>query len=122
LFTYFFHIFSATAIIRNKLCYSGIIWKNPRPFSPRFCRPIKIEFLKETPGTTRLEVGHIKEQAKNVIPYKTSINRKNISVKYELALTMIDAKVCNVLANNFLMQGCYICDATSKDFNDIDKV
>jgi hypothetical protein len=117
LFTYFFHIFSATAIIRNKLCYSGIVWKNPRPSSPRFCRPIKIEFLKETPETRRLEVG----QAKNVIPYKTSINRKN-SVKYELALTMIDAKVCNVLANNFLTQGCYICEATSKDFNDIDKV
>jgi hypothetical protein len=99
-----------------------IVWKNPRPASPRFCRPIKIEFLKETPETTRLEVGHIKEQAKNPIPYKTSINRKNITVKYELVLTMIDAKVCNPLANNPSTQRCYICEATSKDFNDIDKV
>jgi hypothetical protein len=69
-----------------------------------------------------LEVGHIKEQAKNLIPYKTSINRKNITVKYELVLTMIDAKVCNPLANNPSTQRCYICEATSKDFNDIDKV
>jgi hypothetical protein len=80
-----------------------IVWKNPRPASPWFCRPIKIEFLKETPETTRLEVGHIKEQAKNPIPYKTSINRKNITVKYELVLTMIDAKVCNPLATLLYM-------------------
>jgi hypothetical protein len=35
---------------------------------------------------------------------------------------MIDAKVCNALANTPSTQGCYICEATSKDFNDIDKV
>lgn len=29
-----------------------VVWKNPRPSSPRFCRPIRIQFVKETVQST----------------------------------------------------------------------
>jgi hypothetical protein len=34
----------------------AIIWQNPVPSSVRFCRPISIEFSKETPEKTKAVV------------------------------------------------------------------
>lgn len=38
-----------------------VIWKNPRPSSPRFCRPIRIQFLHETTEITIQETDYIKK-------------------------------------------------------------
>lgn len=35
---------------------------------------------------------------------------------------MIDEKICNVISDNQSTQKCYICSATPKDMNSIDKV
>lgn len=99
-----------------------IVWKNPRTSSPRFCRPIKIEFLHETAEVARSEVERIKDEEKNLVPFETIVHGRKIFVNYKLALTMIDGKICNALTNTASTQRCYICNATSKDFNDIDKV
>lgn len=37
----------------NRVNPHMIVWKNPRPSSPRFCRPIKIQFLHETAQLTK---------------------------------------------------------------------
>jgi len=94
-----------------------IIWKNPRPSSPRFCRPIKIEFMLETAECTRLEVDNIKEQERYLTPLQTIVDGKEINVTYKLALTMIDGKVCNSLTSTSSSQKCYLCQCTSKQFN-----
>lgn len=96
------------------------MWKNPRPSSRRFCRPIKIEFLYETTEATVKQTEYIKEQAGKLLPFKTVINGKEIIVTYELALTMIHSKVCNAITATASTQRCYLCNATSKDFNNID--
>lgn len=98
------------------------VWKNPRPSSPRFCRPIKIEFLKETAEGTRNEVKNIKEQEEQLQPFHTIVNGKEVTVSYKLALTMVDGKVCNSLTSTASSQRCYLCGATSKEFNDIDNI
>lgn len=36
-----------------------------------------------------------------------------------MALTMIDTKVCNAATNTTSTMKCYICGATSKDFNNL---
>lgn len=99
-----------------------IVWKNSRPSSPRSCRPIKIEFLHETAETPKSEIDYIKEQEKNLVPFQTIIDGKEINIHYKLALTMVDGKVCNSVTNTASSQRCYICQAICKEFNDINKV
>lgn len=99
-----------------------IIWKNPRPSSPRFCRPIKIEFLHETAEATRAEVDCIEAQKRNLVPFETVMSGKQININFKLVLTMIDGKVCNSITNTSSSMRCYLCGATSKEFNDIDKM
>ncbi|CAB3223929.1 unnamed protein product [Arctia plantaginis] len=36
-------------------------------------------------------------------------------------MTMIDGKVCNTATNTSSTSRCFICGATSKDFNDLSK-
>ncbi|KAK4883413.1 hypothetical protein RN001_006732 [Aquatica leii] len=67
-----------------------IIWKNARPSSPRFCRPIKIQFLHETAKATRVEVDCIKEQERNLVPFQTIMGGKEVNIDFKLVLTMID--------------------------------
>lgn len=39
---------------------------------------------------------------------------------FQTCIPMIDGKVCNAITSNASAQCCYLCQATSKDFNDID--
>lgn len=97
-----------------------VVWKNPRPSSTRFCRPIRIQFLTENNEATVSEMEFIKQQESNLVPYETVIDGKEVTVSFKLAFTMIDGKVCNAITSNASTQRCYLCQATSKDFNDID--
>lgn len=47
---------------------------------------------------------------------------KEITVSYKLTLIMIDGKVCNAITNTASTQRCYLCNVTSKDFNNIDAI
>lgn len=99
-----------------------IIWKNPRPSSARFCRPILIEFLRESVETTKQIVDKIQKQEKNLQPYSKIIYEKNIHATFTIVLTMIDGKVCNSLTDTSSTLRCYLCECTSKEFNNIDKI
>jgi hypothetical protein len=97
-----------------------IVWKNPRPSSSRFCRPIRIQFLHEDVETTVKEMKYVQEQENQVGPFQIIMNGKHITISYHLAFTMIDGKACNAVTNTASTQRCYLCQATSKDFNNID--
>ncbi|XP_076284663.1 uncharacterized protein LOC143211104 [Lasioglossum baleicum] len=89
-------------IIRKHLLSKdgSIVWKNPRPSSPRYCRPIRIQFLHETVNATVSEMAYVENQIKELKPLKIVVEGKEVFVRYDLHLTMIDA--------------------TSKEFNNID--
>lgn len=95
-----------------------ILWQNPTPSSPRFCRPIRIRFLHETADITKNEIKYIEDQIKQLT--KTELRNSNgvIYVLHTLVPTMVDAKVCNAATNTTSTMRCYICGKTSKDFND----
>lgn len=38
-----------------------VVWQNPTPSSPRFCRPIRIQFVKETVDITKSEIAKVEE-------------------------------------------------------------
>lgn len=97
-----------------------VIWKNPRPSSPRYCRPIRVQFLKETVVSTNLERQHVENQIESLVPLTTITDAKDVVVKYELFFTMIDGKVCNSVTDTKSSMRCYICNHTSSKFNDIE--
>ncbi|XP_032687790.1 uncharacterized protein LOC116851966 [Odontomachus brunneus] len=99
-----------------------VIWQNPRTSSPRFCRPIRLQFEHENDETTAHEVVNIKQQIDSLNPLVTQVHGMEIRVQYNMNFTMIDNKVCNAVSETKSTLQCYLCDATSKDFNDIRKM
>jgi len=70
-----------------------IIWKNPRPYSTRFCRPIKFLFKKETPENTREVVHNVETQIDTLNITYLIYNDGNLKVEHKLIFSMVDGKV-----------------------------
>lgn len=116
------NIFQSSFVPLRLICHiddqKKIIWQNPVPSSTRYCRPIRIRFIRETKDITNEEIRYVEDQIKNL--RMTEIPKASggiLQIKHTLALTMIDAKVCNAATNTASTMRCYICGKTSKDFN-----
>lgn len=117
------HIFQSS-FVPLRLVYgekNKILWHNTTPSSPRYCRPIRIRFLKETVDITNDEINNVEAAAKKLEPISVTIGGRSYVVKTKMMLTMIDAKVCNAATGTKSTMRCYICGAQSKDFNDLNK-
>ncbi|CAH1106956.1 unnamed protein product [Psylliodes chrysocephalus] len=95
---------------------------NPRPASTRYCRPIKIEFIKESTEVSIMEKNRIDDQIKQLRKSTSIIQGKSLNKSHNLIFAMVDGKVCNALTATTSAQKCFICGATSKDFNRIDEM
>lgn len=113
------NLFQSSFVPLRLLCSTNnkVVWQNPTPSSPRYCRPIRLRFIKETADVTREEIEHIQDAANNL--EKTAVVKNEITYKVShiMMLTMIDGKVCNSATNTTSTMRCYICGLTSKDFN-----
>lgn len=112
-----------TCLVPLQLLHDNkVYWKNPCPSSPRYCRPLKIVFAKESEELVLREKGYVENQILNLNYTTISKNDKSFNVKHKLILSMIDGKLCNNLSGTTSTLRCYLCKATSKQFNDIDKM
>ena len=68
-----------------------IYWRNPKPSSTRYCRPIRFEFVKESNQVVRSEIRRIETQISNLI-----CSRLEVTVK---ELSMIDGKILQYLSD-----------------------
>lgn len=115
------HIFLTSMVpIQLKTNKNKILWQNPRTSSSRFCRPIRLQFIKEDVNYTKLEMAFVENQIKTLVPTSIIINNKIVNVEHKLLFTMVDGKVCNAITNTKSAQRCYLCGATSKEFNNIE--
>ncbi|XP_076674657.1 LOW QUALITY PROTEIN: uncharacterized protein LOC143372392 [Andrena cerasifolii] len=89
-----------------------VIWKNPRPSSTRFCRPIRLQWKHETNEVIIAEKMNVEEQIARVTPFKVG----DVLINYKLHLTMVDGKVCSAMTDTST-QKCYLCNATPKTMN-----
>lgn len=97
------------------------MWQNPSPSSPRYCRPIRGRFVRESNETTNDEITHVERQIEELSKSKYCASNGNlIFVNHTLRPTMVDAKVCNAATGTTSSMRCYICGATSKSFNDLE--
>lgn len=118
-----------TSLVPLNLVYKNegneevVIWQNPRTSSTRFCRPIKIQFIKETAEVISSEVNNIKSQISNLTPTKVTTSfGHEIYIKHYLCLTMLDGKACNAVIKNSSSQTCYICGARPKEMNNLSHI
>lgn len=98
-----------------------IIWQNPVPSSPRYCRPIRIRFIHETKDVTNYEMEYIEKQIRHLKKTEIPIGSASLQVTHILLSTMVDVKVCNAATDTSSTMRCYICGLTSKDFNSLSK-
>lgn len=82
-----------------------IIWHNPTPSSTRYCRPLRLQFVKETEDVIRSEHASIKREIDDLQPYVEG----DITVYHTLILTMVDGKVCQVLSGTPSSSTCFMC-------------
>lgn len=111
-------IISLVPLILTGISEAGeeaIIWENPKPSSHRWCRPIKLLYLKESKELVCHEINAIKKEISKLT--QSNINGKQID--YEMRLTMVDGK-CISLITGFSSQSCYICGAKSKIMNNLE--
>lgn len=101
---------------------NDVLWINPVPSSVRFCRPISIEFCKETPEKTRSAIENIKEQINSLIPCLINKEGNGVEINFEMFLTMVDGKVVQVLSNTKSSALCAICGAKPTEMNNLEKV
>jgi len=95
-----------------------VLWKNNRPSSVRFCRPIEFKFAKETPSNILEDYNFYTHKINNLQPsIENSV--KSFKVTRTLYCTMIDGKVCNVLTDQKSMTSCNICGVSPKHINDL---
>ncbi|XP_011858855.1 PREDICTED: uncharacterized protein LOC105556377, partial [Vollenhovia emeryi] len=87
---------------RNKI----IIWQNPRPSSPRFCRPIKFEFIKESVQLIQETKFKIENQIENLESTKVCLLDLNVIVSHRLHFTMVDGKVANAITSTSCVTMC----------------
>lgn len=52
---------------------------------------------------------------------QVQLDGKIVEIEHKLLFTMIDGKVCNAISGNKSTQKCFLCKASAKEFNDIDK-
>lgn len=114
------NIFQSSVVPLQLVCghEKRIIWQNPTPSSPRYCRPIRIRFVKETTDITNEEISYITEQIEALVSTDAG---DNLFVKHKILFTMVDGKVCNAATNTKSTMRCYICDATATEFNNLSR-
>jgi len=96
---------------------TNILWNNKTPQSIRFCRPLKLAFMKETKDSILNESEYLKRQIDKLQSCKIILSDgKFVYIKFRLYLTVIDGKVLNALTGTNSSQACPICGATPKDF------
>lgn len=117
------NLFQSSFVPLRLICSTNdkVLWQNPTPSSPRYCRPIRIRFIKETKDVTNEEINYVKNAANDLQKTEVKLGEKTYLVKHSMMLTMVDGKVCNAATNTTSTMRCYICGLTSKDFNCLTK-
>ncbi|CAH2106515.1 unnamed protein product [Euphydryas editha] len=98
-----------------------IVWQSPTTSSPRYCRPIRFRFIKESVDITKDEINYVRDSVKSLKATEMELNGQKFSFSHSLKMTMVDGKVCNAATDTKSTSRCYICGATSKEFNDLSK-
>ncbi|CAG9759703.1 unnamed protein product [Ceutorhynchus assimilis] len=110
-------LFATTIVPLRFQSMNIVLWNNRTPQSVRFCRPLKLEFVKETSEHILKEKIGLDLQIQQLDILRIELEpSKVIKITFQLFMTLIDGKVLNTLTGNKSSQSCPICKATPKSF------
>lgn len=99
------------------------IWENESTQSTHSCRPIQLEFEKESEEYVKKTKKHIDEQIEDLPTHLLKMhNGQDLAISYRFYFTMIDGKVLNVTTGTRSAQRCPICGATPTQMKDIEMI
>ncbi|XP_065678116.1 uncharacterized protein LOC136093124 [Hydra vulgaris] len=102
----------------------GEIWKNENPSSCQFCRPLHLQYKKESPILSREEESGLKNQINTLKTFCKVFNIAGtiltFNISYRIYLTMFDNKVVSALTETKSTQSCNVCNAKPKEMSYID--
>lgn len=96
-----------------------ILWNNRASQSTRFCRPISLQYVKESADIIATQKASIEAEIDKLQVLEVNLNNIHVRIHFSLFLTLIDGKVLNIITNTKSTQTCPICHATPKQFNDL---
>lgn len=100
-----------------------ILWHNPTPQSIRFCRPIMLQFIKESREIILKTKHDLEKEMCELTPLKIDLpGDKFVLIDFNFVLSMIDGKVLTYITGSSSMQNCPICGATPNIMNSIEKL
>jgi hypothetical protein len=113
------HSLFVTTVIPLKLSTEEeCIWLNPTPQSVRYCRPLRIQFAKETSDLIKSTRDEVNEEFSQMGLFELVTSQGNkVIIKFELYLTVIDGKVLSIINDTPSQQTCPMCGATPKLMN-----
>lgn len=116
------NIFLTSIVPLNLKCIDGSndYWRNTRPSSTAFCRPIKFQFVKETANVISEEVERVQNEIKDLKKTVVNIYDKSFEILHTPILTMIDGKVANVITQTSGMSVCFICQCKPSEMNNLE--
>jgi len=108
----------ATTLIPLRLidAFGNILWNNRTPPSIRFCRLLKLEFIKGTKANILEEEESIRKEIDSLEAFHVKIDEnKSVEINCKF-LTVIDGKVLNVLTDTKSSQACRFAALHQKTF------
>lgn len=111
-------VFVISFVPLQLMAENSIVWKNERPSSVSYCRPIKFQFVKESNSIVLNEYKFYSDILKDL---KSScvIENMTFNISFDIKCTMIDGKVCNILTDQKSSNCCNICGVGPKNINNI---
>lgn len=115
------NLFAITCIPLRLITSAGVVlWNNPTSQSSRFCRPIALKWLKETPECILMQKKAIQDQIDQLDALHITLRHVySIRIHFSMHLTLIDGKVLNAITNTKSSQACPICHAKPTQFNEL---
>ncbi|GAB0089559.1 hypothetical protein DMENIID0001_041250 [Sergentomyia squamirostris] len=115
------HIFQSSLVpirlqVNDGSTQPKVIWKNPVTSSSRFCRPIRVRFIKESKDVIKDEFKHINEQISRLEKTKFSNGDRVGFIRHTLIHTMVDGKVIHTVMGDICTRKCYICGDNQEEF------
>ena len=100
------------------------IWINKSPGSTHFCRPLCLEYKKETTELIKQVHANLETEINNLKEYEYINNDRNFKfkIRYNVTQSMLDGKCINAVTDTRSTRTCNVCKATPKEMNDLDKI
>lgn len=99
------------------------VWINQRPNSPRYCRPISFEFVKESSEKT-IQIYELYNYKIDNLQPTVIENVRGISckVRHHFQCTMVDGKAANAITGQRSSASCNVCKASPSQMNNLNLV